>query len=134
MKSIVRERTRIRRSSVSDAVFFSTALGEVYKVEMVDELERKWETVIGFYANIGKFQNPVYNILKFLKLSTFNFQLSTFIDMCQWPHVNKYEWDPEDSFKVDKLVVHTGEGDSKNKTAYSAIMIGIWNKKLNSIL
>ncbi len=117
MKAIVREGQEFHpfKLSVSDARAFLTALGEVYKVEMVDELERKWETVIGFYANIGKFQNPVYKDFEFLKLSTFNFQLSTFIDMCQWPHVTNTNEIPEDSFKVDKLAGAYWRGDSKNK-------------------
>jgi hypothetical protein len=51
----------------------------VYKVEMVDELEAKGETVIGFYANIGKFHNPVYADFAYLGENS----TATFIDMCQ---------------------------------------------------
>ncbi len=154
MKSIVREGQEFRpfTLSVSDARSFLTALGEIYKVEMVDELEQKWETVIGFYANIGKFQNPVYKDFAFLEnpmtLSSppekgelegvtqnkdsshvtppglpfsgeesklFDFRLSTFIDMCQGPHVQFTNEIPEDSFKLDKLAGAYWRGDAKNK-------------------
>ena len=81
MKAIVREGQEFRpfTLSVADARAFLTALGEVYKVEMVDELEAKGETVIGFYANIGKFHNPVYADFAYLGENS----TATFIDMCQ---------------------------------------------------
>lgn len=146
MKAIVREWQEFRpfKLSVALAREFLSALGEVYKVEMVDELEKKWETVIGFYANIGKFQNPVYKDFSFLEnplckegawkagdlaseqnpqslrdssftKELFDFRTATFIDMCQWPHVTNTNEIPEDSFKVDKLAGAYWHGDSKNK-------------------
>lgn len=113
MKAIVREGQEFRpfTLSVSDARAFLTALGEVYKVEMVDELEAKGETVIGFYANIGKFHNPVYADFAYLG----EFMTATFIDMCQWPHVANTSEIPEDSFKLDKLAGAYWRGDAKNK-------------------
>ncbi len=150
MRAIVREGQEFRpfTLSVADARSMLTALGEIYKVEMVDELEQKWETVIGFYANIGKFQNPVYRDFAFLENPSipviakneaiqeqnkdssswldpnaplamtetgFDFRLSTFIDMCQWPHVTNTNEIPEDSFKLDKLAGAYWRGDAKNK-------------------
>jgi threonyl-tRNA synthetase len=159
MRSIVREGQEFRpfTLSVADARAFLTALGEIYKVEMVDELEIRWETVIGFYANIGKFQNPAYTGFEFLnnpmmvgvvegdevsvphsplegqgvdtsentprpagtphegKSSNFDFRTSTFIDMCQWPHVTNTSEIPEDSFKLDKLAGAYWRGDAKNR-------------------
>ena len=75
---------------------------------MIDELEARGEAVIGFYANIGKFHNPVYADFAFLENpnvpviltkegssvleidssqaqndEAFDFRTSTFIDMCQ---------------------------------------------------
>ena len=81
MKAIVREGQEFRpfTLSVADARAFLESLGEVYKVEMVDELEAKGETVIGFYANIGKFHNPVYADFACLGENS----TATFIDMCQ---------------------------------------------------
>ena len=52
--------------SVDDAKTFLTALGEKYKLEMVDDLASKGETTISFFANIGKFQNPAYRDFDFL--------------------------------------------------------------------
>ena len=154
MKSIVREGQEFKpfTLAVADARSFLTALGEIYKVEMVDELEQKWETVIGFYANIGKFQNPVYRDFAFLEnpmtlnsppekgelegvtqnkdsshvtppslpfsgeeSKHFDFRTSTFIDMCQGPHVTNTSEIPEDSFKLDKLAGAYWRGDAKNK-------------------
>lgn len=113
MRWIVREWQEFKQFSLSvaDARMFLTALGEIYKVEMVDELEKKWETVIGFYANIGKFNNPVYKDFAFLG----DFSTSTFIDMCQGPHVQFTNEIPEDSFKLDKLAWAYWRWDSKNK-------------------
>ena len=113
MKSIVREGQEFKQFSLSvaDAKAFTTALGEIYKVEMVDELEQKWETVIGFYANIGKFHNPVYAGFSYLG----EYSTATFIDMCQGPHVQFTNEIPEDSFKLDKLAGAYWRGDAKNK-------------------
>ena len=43
------------------------------------------------------------------------FSTSTFIDMCQGPHVNNTNEIPEDSFKIDKLAGAYWRGDAKNK-------------------
>jgi threonyl-tRNA synthetase len=67
--------------------------------------------VIGFYANIGKFQNPVYKDFAYLG----EYSTSTFIDMCQGPHVTNTNEIPEDSFKIDKLAGAYWRGDAKNK-------------------
>jgi threonyl-tRNA synthetase len=113
MRSIVREGQKFRpfTLSVTDARAFLTVLGEIYKVEMVDELEAKWETVIGFYANIGKFHNPMYADFAYLGENS----TATFIDMCQWPHVTNTSEIPEDSFKLDKLAGAYWRWDAKNR-------------------
>jgi len=68
MKSIVREGQEFRQFSLSvaDARVFLAALGEVYKLEMVDDLTTRGETTISFFANIGKFHNPAYANFEFL--------------------------------------------------------------------
>jgi threonyl-tRNA synthetase len=127
MKSIVREGQEFRpfTLSVADARDFLKTLGEIYKVEMVDELERKWEVVIGFYANIGKFQNPVYKDFAYLG----EFSTATFIDMCQWPHVQFTTEIPEDSFKLDKLAWAYWRGDAKNKQLTRIYGLAFENKE-----
>ncbi len=113
MKSIVREGQEFKQFtlSVADAKSFTTALGEIYKLEMIEDLAERGETLIGFYANIGKFQNPVYAGFSYLG----EFSTATFIDMCQGPHVTNTNEIPEDSFKLDKLAGAYWRGDAKNK-------------------
>ncbi len=113
MKSIVREGQEFKQFSLSvaDARAFTTALGEIYKLEMIEDLATRGETVIGFYANIGKFHNPVYAGFSYLG----EFTTATFIDMCQGPHVQFTSEIPEDSFKLDKLAGAYWRGDAKNK-------------------
>ncbi len=167
MKAIVREGQEFKQFSLSvtDAKTFVSALGETYKLEMIEDLAARGETTISFFANIGKFHNPAYAGFEFLnnpntvaivengevsvpvilsetkdpwtkitldssqaqndgtqnlktwKLenSHFDFRLSTFIDMCQGPHVEFTNLIPEDSFKLDKLAWAYWRGDSKNK-------------------
>ena len=113
MKSIVREGQEFKQFSLSvaDAKAFTTALGEIYKLEMIEDLAAKGETIIGFYANIGKFHNPVYAGFSYLG----EYSTATFIDMCQGPHVQFTNEIPEDSFKLDKLAGAYWRGDAKNK-------------------
>ncbi len=113
MKSIVREGQEFKQFSLSvaDARTFTTALGEIYKLEMIEDLAERGETVIGFYANIGKFHNPVYAGFAYLG----EFSTATFIDMCQGPHVQFTNEIPEDSFKLDKLAGAYWRGNAKNK-------------------
>lgn len=103
---------------------------------MVQDLETRGETVISFFANIGKFQNPVYAGFAFLEnpdsysldnesgrtvisenqgKTNFDFRLSTFIDMCQGPHVIMTSEIPEDSFRLDKIAGAYWRGDAKNR-------------------
>lgn len=113
MRGIVREGQEFRQFSLSvgDAQAFLSALGEDYKLEMVTDLAAKGEAVISFYANIGKFQNPVYKDFAFLG----EFSTATFIDMCSGPHVQFTNEIPEDSFQLDKIAGAYWRGDAKNK-------------------
>jgi len=113
MRAIVREGQEFRQFSLSvaDARDFLSALGEDYKLEMVTDLAAKGETMISFYANIGKFQNPVYKDFAFLG----EFSTATFIDMCSGPHVQFTNEIPEDSFQLDKIAGAYWRGDAKNK-------------------
>jgi threonyl-tRNA synthetase len=68
MRSIVREGQEFRQFSLSvaDAKTLLSSLGEIYKLEMVDDLAARGETTISFFANIGKFHNPAYASFEFL--------------------------------------------------------------------
>jgi hypothetical protein len=54
MRSIIREGQEFRQFSLSveDAKHFTSTLGEVYKHEMICDLEARGETTISFFANI----------------------------------------------------------------------------------
>ncbi len=127
MKAIVREGQEFKQFSLSvaDAKAFTKALGETYKLEMIEDLERAWETVIGFYANIGKFQNPVYANFSYLGANS----TATFIDMCQWPHMTNTNEIPEDSFKLDKLAGAYWRGDAKNRQLTRIYGLAFENKE-----
>lgn len=138
MRAIVREGQEFRQFSLSvaDAKTLVTALGEDYKLEMIVDLEKRGETTISFFANIGKFNNPVYAGFEFLNnpdsyciegadgrsvvaenqwATNFDFRTATFIDMCQGPHVANTNMIPEDSFELDKIAGAYWRGDAKNK-------------------
>ena len=157
MKSIVREGQEFKQFSlpVADAKTLVSTLGEIYKLEMIEDLATRGETVISFFANIGKFNNPVYAGFEFLNNpktcaivedgeiivlviardeaiqqpglphsarapiamtdTNFDFRTSTFIDMCQGPHVIMTSSILEDSFKIDKIAGAYWRGDAKNK-------------------
>ncbi len=151
MKSIVREGQEFKQFSLSiaDAKSFLSALWETYKLEMVEDLETRGETVISFFANIGKFQNPVYAGFAYLNnpdsyaldnesgrtivsqnqgKTNYDFRTSTFIDMCQGPHVIHTNDIPEDSFKLDKIAGAYWRGDAKNRQLTRIYGLGFYTK------
>lgn len=137
MRSIVREGQIFRQFSLSvaDAKTLLSSLGETYKLEMVEDLATRGETMISFFANIGKFQNPAYASFAFLnapmtfshtdasevtvisegRATSEDYRTATFIDMCQGPHVEKTSDIAEDAFALDKLAGAYWRGDEKNK-------------------
>lgn len=126
MRSIIREGQDFRQFSLSieDARTFLVDLGDKYKLEMANDLAQKGETTISFFANIGAFQNPAYAKFDFLNNpetraihnetwlavsdkkegeSWFDFRWSTFIDMCQWPHINSTRDVTDGTFRLEKI-------------------------------
>lgn len=106
MRQIIREGQELKQFTLSmaDAKHFLHVLGDTYKLEMAEDLEKKGETTLSFFANIGKFQNPLYADFGFLNNpesrevvtqngitvadhktgeTNFDFRTATFIDMCQ---------------------------------------------------
>lgn len=139
MQSIIRENQEFRQFSLSlaDAETFLSALGEKYKLEMIRDLGEKGETTISFFANIGKYENPAYKDFSFLENpktcakiegeevivpleekewndTEYDFRKATFIDMCQWPHMQYTGEIPEWSYALDKLAGAYWRGDAKN--------------------
>lgn len=151
MKAIVREWQEFRQFSLSvaDARTLLGALGEKYKLEMVDDLAAKWETTISFFANIGKFQNPAYAGFEFLNNpetrlvvtdewltvasekqgdSDFDFRTATFIDMCQGPHVANTNMIAEDAFRLDKIAWAYWRGDATREQLTRIYGLGFEDK------
>lgn len=87
MKNIIKQNQKFVSApkSIEDARKFLTEQGEVYKLELLEELVVKGETQIGFYENYA--QNGTL----------------IFTDMCVGPHVEKTLDIDENSFKVLKL-------------------------------
>ncbi len=97
-------------------------LWEEFKIDLIDEFKKEGETIFSYYINtipvaakdkLLKDANPGYleryekineQLKKFWILNSELWtQFITFIDMCEWPHVdNTKEIDP-DAFKIDKI-------------------------------
>ncbi len=99
-------------------------MGEEFKTELLEEFKEQWEKVFSFYLNtiplaakdrLLKECKPEY-IKKYEKInkefhsfniqhSTFNIENTfvTFLDMCEWPHVENTKEINVDAFKLDKI-------------------------------
>ncbi len=110
-------------------------LGQEFKIELIDEFKAEGETIFSYYINtipvaakdaLLKGSNPDY-IAKYEKIntyidslnlepSTFNLKSDfiTFIDMCEWPHVDNTKEINTDSFKIDKIAGAYWRGNEKN--------------------
>ncbi len=99
MKNIIKQNQKFvcAPRSVSDARTILTEQGEIYKLELLAELEASGEKEIGFYENYS--QNGTL----------------TFIDMCAGPHVEKTLDIDENAFKVEKVAGAYWRGDSTKK-------------------
>lgn len=110
-------------------------LGEEFKIELIDEFKAEGETVFSYYINtiptaakdaLLKGSSPEY-ISKYEKIntyidslnlppSTFNLKSDfiTFVDMCEWPHVENTKEINADAFKIDKIAGAYWRGNEKN--------------------
>lgn len=110
-----------------------TMLGEEFKIDLIDGFKKDGETVFSYYINtipvaakdkLLKDSKPGY-IEKYEKITAYlagnkkfakavEDRFVTFIDMCEWPHVeNTKEIDP-DQFKLEKIAGAYRRGDEKN--------------------
>lgn len=87
MKNIIKQNQKFEASKmpISEAITFLKSKGEIYKVELAEDLLSSGETEIGFYKNITQQGQEV------------------FVDMCRGPHVDKTAELDENAFKVEKL-------------------------------
>lgn len=108
-------------------------MGEEFKIELMDEFKAQGETNFSFYINtipveakerLLKDVKSSY-IEKYTKLTTYLQKLwtihstlwtsfVTFIDMCEWPHVETGKEINVDTFQLDKIAWAYWRGSEKN--------------------
>jgi len=103
-------------------------LGQDFKLELLEEFKTDGETNFSYYINtipasakdnLLKWSKEEY-IKKYEKLTdylkTFNLGdvFVTFIDMCEWPHVESTKEINADAFKLDKIAGAYWRGNEKN--------------------
>lgn len=103
---------------------------EEFKIELLDEFKSQWETVFSFYINtiptdakwwLLKDAKPLY-LEKYTKINEYLISIktlkegdfATFIDMCEWPHVENSKEINSDSFKADKIAWAYWRWNEKN--------------------
>lgn len=93
MKEIIKARQEFQRVEMNctEARKKLEALGEPYKVELVNDLEKNGVSVISFYEN------------------------GPFLDMCEGPHIRSTKDIPKGSFKLDRVAGAYWRGSEKNK-------------------
>jgi len=135
MVKIVKESQLFHRIDLNytQAKEIITMLGEEFKIELIDEFKAQGETVFSYYINtipasakdnLLKGSKPEYitkyeKITEYLKklgiIETLNqWNTVTFIDMCEWPHVETTKEINPDAFKLDKIAGAYWRGNEKN--------------------
>lgn len=108
-------------------------LGEEFKIDLIDEFKKEGETVFSYYINtiptaakdkLLKDSKPEYleryekineQLKKFWILNSELWtQFVTFIDMCEWPHVDNTKEINPDALKLDKIAGAYWRGNEKN--------------------
>ena len=135
MTKIVKESQLFHRIELNydQAKEIITMLGEEFKIELIEEFKAEGETVFSYYINtipvsakdnLLKGSKPEY-VIKYEKInkqlqkfwilnSEFWTQFITFIDMCEWPHVDNTKEINPDAFKIDKVAGAYWRGNEKN--------------------
>lgn len=130
MTKIIKENQPFHRIELdyTQAKEIITMLGEEFKIDLIDEFKKEGETVFSYYINtiptaakdkLLKDSKPEY-IKKYEKINEYlqPFKLGdvfvTFIDMCEWPHVENTKEINPDAFKIDKIAGAYRRGSEKN--------------------
>lgn len=93
MKEIIKANQRFQRIEMNcvDARKRLESMGESYKIELLNDLEKKGVQVISFYEN------------------------GPFLDMCEGPHVESSKKIPKGCFKLDRIAGAYWRGSEKNQ-------------------
>ena len=118
---------------------------EEFKIELLDEFKSQWETVFSFYINtiptdakawLFKDAKPWY-LKKYEKINEYllsigalqQWNFATFIDMCEWPHVENTKEIISDSFKADKIAWAYRRWSEKNPMMSRVYGLAFENKE-----
>lgn len=135
LQKIIKEQQPFTRIELNydQAKEIITMLGEEFKIDLIDGFKADGETVFSYYINtipvaaksqILKDSKPAY-LEKYEKITAYlannkDFasavadRFVTFIDMCEWPHVDNTKEINPDQFKLDKIAGAYWRGDEKN--------------------
>ncbi len=91
--------------SIDDAIAHYKKLDNEFKVELIEELKSKGETVVSFY------------------------KMGDFVDLCKGPHVKNTGDISADIFKVDKTAGAYWRGDEKNQMLTRIYALAFANKE-----
>ena len=130
MTKIVKEGQPFHRVDLNykQAKEIITMLGEEFKIDLINEFKKEGETVFSYYINtiplaakdnLLKWTKEEYlkkyeHITEYLKPFNLGDVFVTFIDMCEWPHVESTKEINADAFKLDKIAGAYWRGNEKN--------------------
>lgn len=132
MQKIIKENQPFHRieTAYDQAKEIIKIMWEEFKIELLDEFKSQGETVFSFYINtlpqeakdrLLKDSKPWY-LEKYNKINEYLVSIkaivekdfATFIDMCEWPHVENTKEINSDSFKADKVAWAYRRWNEKN--------------------
>ncbi len=131
MKKITKENQTfsVFEVDIDQAKQIVNKLWQSYKIQLIEDLQKEWVNKISFYINginseakdkVLKWINPEY-INKYEELTTYltsifsiSWTFLTFIDMCEWPHVENTKEIDSSSFKLSKIAWAYWRWDEKN--------------------
>ena len=135
MTKIIKENQPFQRIDLDydQAKQIISMLGEQFKIELIDEFKANGETKFSYYINTIPTAakdnllkgSPQEYITKYEKITEYfsnieNWTLKiensfiTFIDMCEWPHVDNTKEINPDAFKLEKIAGAYWRGSEKN--------------------
>lgn len=130
MTKIIKENQQFHRIDLDydQAKEVIKMLGEEFKIELIDEFKSNGETKFSYYLNTittsakdnllkgskEEYLKKYEKINKYLKPFKLGDVFVTFIDMCEWPHVESTKEINPDAFKLEKIAWAYRRGSEKN--------------------